>query len=512
MKKRFIGLLIGVLSLGSLFGCNQKSPATIRNLTEDSLHGKITGLAESCSSGDAITFTVTPDEHFDIDEVTVNGQPANRIGRGEEAGSFIYSSTAEAGENRVAATYKVKKSVDFVDKFKLNLDPAVYDYVISEQMSSDSNPASLNRLDFKRDGIEQTRAPVYWDTTSNSWKGRAGTKVNGDDFFFNCVDGDTTHVETFNLKYTVKIRYLMNDTQESTSQIEEWGLSASYFSKFKFFGEFGREDDKAVDYTEKMKKIFTTDELNALKEVSGATHIILLSQKMAYAGTTATLSEIQESFGQDANPGKYGASVEGNGRDLAFVWYCRSKNAKPAMSEFRCLNLELIYQGFSAAIGSTAVYGDYYFKNFDAAGLSARANHRHLYTTQERADPYYTYWNRDGYQVQELQLKDLYESADKDETVGYLPFSTYCDKKTLYAVEGYVSRKVGGTSFYIQDKAEYDDEAIKAGTEKAYGIYVFTYSQTNSKRTSCPCYWCSIKLWWNLPNSRYYIYQLQPKS
>jgi hypothetical protein len=54
--------------------------------------------------------------------------------------------------------------------------------------------------------------------------------------------------------------------------------------------------------------------------------------------------------------------------------------------------------------------------------------------------------------------------------------SHYVDQKTLYRVTGYVSRKING-AFYIQDKASY----TQSGTElpEAYGIYVFTYAQTD---------------------------------
>ena len=59
-----------------------------------------------------------------------------------------------------------------------------------------------------------------------------GKKVANTEGFMNYVDGDTTHVEAKNLGYTIKIRYLGIDTPESTSEIEKWGLTASYYSKY----------------------------------------------------------------------------------------------------------------------------------------------------------------------------------------------------------------------------------------------------------------------------------------
>ena len=44
MKKRYASLLIGVLALGGLVGCGDSAPATINNLSENAVHGKVYGF------------------------------------------------------------------------------------------------------------------------------------------------------------------------------------------------------------------------------------------------------------------------------------------------------------------------------------------------------------------------------------------------------------------------------------------------------------------------------------
>lgn len=476
MKKRLVGLIIGTLVLGSLVGCNKdEGPASITNVSEGSVHGEVYGYKEKYNAGDTVTFTVRPDEYFGIDKVTFNGKALSY--KRKDGDVYTYSATAKSGENKILATFAVDPTVNFVDKFDLDIDDDIFDYVINQSESTKTSPGSLDAPDFRRDGIEQVRAPVYYDSTTSQYLGKA----DDNDFFFNCVDGDTTHVETFNLKYTVKIRYLMDDTQESTSQMEEWGLSGSYFSKYTFWGKFGKENNEAAHYEQKIQELYTEEELARL--TGGATHIILVSKALARAGSSATLEEIQSAAGQDPEfKGPYGSTTDGNQRDLAFVWYAKTDKAKPAKTDFRCLNLELIYEGFSENTGSIEDNGLYYFKHFDAAGLSAQANKRHMHSGER--DPFYYYYEDDDVVVPTLPLYRLYtDDTPKDDIIGYLPKSKRCDKMRLWAFEGYVSRKVGG-AFYIQDKYEYTEEdlaIIKSNNKDrqvGFGIYVFTYSQT----------------------------------
>ncbi len=239
------------------------------------------------------------------------------------------------------------------------------------------------------------------------------------DAFLNFVDGDTTHVETCHYEYTVKIRYLSIDTPESTSEIEEWGKSAALFNKSK---------------------------------LENAKHIILTSQGWA-TGAEDKHSE-----------------TDGNQRDLAYVWYTDKET--PRMNDFRCLNLEMVYEGYSFGIGSPADGGEKLYRLFDKAQKSAEANKRHLFSTD--VDPLYDY---DGPTT--LSLKEIYQHTTQT-TDGSGIVSVHCDyvdeethRQDLYRVHGYVTRKLEG-AFWIQDKPSYEGR-----TPEAYGMYVFTYAQTS---------------------------------
>lgn len=116
------------------------------------------------------------------------------------------------------------------------------------------------------------------------------------------IDGDTTHFNvpfSFDPTGVVKARYLAVNTPESTGKIEEWGKTASNFTKEK---------------------------------LSGAESIIIESDDDSW-------------------------NFDGNGRYLVWVWY------KPAgSSEYRNLNIEILQNGLGVGssasegkYGSTAV-------------------------------------------------------------------------------------------------------------------------------------------------------------
>lgn len=238
------------------------------------------------------------------------------------------------------------------------------------------------------------------------------------DAFMNFVDGDTTHVETAHYGYTVKIRYLSIDTPESTSEIEEWGKSAALFNQSR---------------------------------LEGAKHIILTSKGWA------------------VNAEDKSSDTDGNQRDLAYVWYTDKES--PRLADFRCLNLEMVYEGYSFGIGSADDSGETVYRIFDKAQKSAEANKRHLFSSE--VDPLYDY---DG--ADEVTLKEIYEKT-KQVTENKVT-SVHCDlvdeethKQNLYKVHGYVSRKLDG-AFWIQDKPSYEGD-----DPEAYGMYVFTYAQTS---------------------------------
>ena len=461
MKRKVIPIFIlGLLTVGAI-ACQQtgsSEPAPIEtkyvDLTADSIYGKLSNFsAETVQPGDTLTFKVTPSKYFYIDKITNNGNPCQLVTANED-GSATYSTVITAGTNKLLGSYSVDVNVDFVDAFKLDISDDVFTEVMSKQETSSSGGV-MTDLDFRRAGIEQVRAPNKFNAK--------GEKVarSSKEVFVNYVDGDTTHIETYNLKYTVKIRYLNIDTPESTSEIEEWGLTASYFSKYIYSGD--------SEYWNYIKNSFTAKDTASLQP--GATSIILVSQDAAIHSSEMTLEDLKLGSTEE---GPYHATTDGNQRNLAYVWYATKQN--PTKDDFRCLNLEMVYQGFSFGVGSKESTSDYYYKMFDAANLSAKANRRHIYSGD--TDDNYYYYDTKG--VSNLSLKKLYDSAQKDSVIGYKPISNFANKKTLYRVTGFVSRKVG-TSFYIQDKKEYDNAAVINGTEQPYGIYVFTYSETPIK-------------------------------
>jgi len=441
--KKGLAFVVSIVALAGLTGCGNKTPATFIDATSGSIYGTISNFSldpqKGGYAGDALTFTVTPAQYYFIDTITNNGNACKRVSTNPD-GSVVYTTTLSAGKNVIRGTYFVDQTVDFVDEFKLNIS----DEIFTEVMSKKSGAGQFTDLDFRRAGIEQCKAPNKWSS---------GKKSLDTSVFVNYVDGDTTHVETYNLGYTVKIRYLSIDTPESTSEIEEWGLTASYYSKYIYTGD--------ASYKQYLESTTDLDNVQA-----GISSLILISDAAAYYSDIMTKDDLM--IGSEEE-GLYAATTDGNQRNLAYVWYATKEN--PTKNDFRCLNLEMVYQGFSTGVGSPQQSSPYYYKMFNAANNSARDNGRHLFSGEE--DPNYFYYEEKT--VQELTLTDLYASAPTDPTIGYLPQSGYANRKTLYKIKGYVTRKVG-TSFYMQEKCEYTQEEINAS--QCFGIYIFTYSIT----------------------------------
>lgn len=389
LTRRLALASVSALFLTSLVACaNQKAAATYLDAAPDSPYGKLSDFSlenKGLTEGQQLSFTVTPAADFLIDNVTVNGKVATPV----EGKTNVYTWTLVAGVNKIAAAYKVDSSIDFVSRFKLNIDDATFTKVMDGVVGSTG-------LDFRTDGIEQVQT-TYLNSKA----------------FINYVDGDTTHVETLNYGYTVKIRYLSIDTPESTSDVEEWGKAASNYNH---------------------------------EHLSTAKHIILESQGWARGDKDKA------------------ATADGNQRSLAYVWY--TDVATPVKDDFKCLNLEMVYQGFSSGIGSLENAGSDFYYIFDKANKSAQANKRHMYSGEK--DP--LYWYDSHTDPLDLDLKDLYDTTTKGKTD-----SPYCNDNKFYRIHGYVSRKVAN-AFYIQNKADYKQTGT--ALPQAYGIYVFTYTQT----------------------------------
>ncbi len=461
MKKFLISATLSLLALGSLTGCKSTDgqEAYYEDMTADSIFGKLSDFSladpDNVKSGQTLTFKATPEEHYSIKDVTNNNKPCKLVRKNDD-GSAVYKTTIVPGKNVIAGTYSVDKDVDWVDICKIPISNDVFNEIMSKKKTDGKEVfADDTDVDFRKSGIEQVRAPNYYD--GDTKKEYPTTGKNS--VFINYVDGDTTHVETFNLKYTVKIRYLSIDTPESTSEIEEWGLTASNYSKYIYSG-----------HDEYKQAIRQTTDFTGVQ--AGATSIILMSQEITKAGEeNVKIADLNKGTTKE---GKYHATTDGNQRNLAYVWYSTAKN--PTKDTFRCLNLEMVYQGFSSGIGSKTDTSLYMYKMLAGAGASAEANKRHMFSDMD--DNNYYYYERDDVKIRSATLTEIYEDleVDNDDPLYYkASTSSLANRRTLFKIEGYVSRMVG-TSFYMQEKQTYTKEEWK--NHKAVGIYVFTFSQT----------------------------------
>ena len=316
---------------------------------------------------------------------------------------LLLLSTA-CGENKTSETIT---EVDYTGQTHLKLDADLFAKVMKNK--SNGTFDGENYCDLNVDGVEKMLTESDYPTDCQS-------KV-----FTNYVDGDTTSFTTYNGFYNVKVRYLAVDTPESTSEIEEWGKSASKFNKSK---------------------------------LSAAKHVIVQSAGCARTGKTAV------------------ADLDGYQRSLAYVWYSDVEN--PTQNDFRNLNLELVQEGYSIFSGSredmvefetvdgvAVVKDDSFYSAFVAANDQAKALKKHIYSDEK--DPNYYYGA-----PKKLGLDALYDTTLYDLEADFkgkkVKYSTYCDEFTRWTFEGVVSRKAGN-AFYIQDTID----------GKTYGLYVFTF-------------------------------------
>ena len=317
-----------------------------------------------------------------------------------ESSSEESSSTPTVQDHDIVGETKIRLSDDMFNAIMANKESAAYESDLA---------------DFNRDGIE--RVLTNDDYYPNEQ----------DDVFTNYVDGDTTQFTSYNGLYTIKVRYLGVDTPESTSEVEEWGKSASLFNQ------------------------------SCLKK---ATHVIVQSAASAMGVYDEETQTVLPTYGQ--------ADLDTYQRSLAYVWYTDVPN--PTKDDFRNLNLELVYEGYSLFSGSMAEMcasdgkGNYpdtsFYDAFYEAADIARQYKKGMYCGEKDKNYYYG-------EPQELTLNYLYDESTyithEDGVYSYL-----CDEKTRYTFEGVVSRKVGN-AFYIQET--YDDSDPENST---YGLYVFT--------------------------------------
>ncbi len=301
------------------------------------------------------------------------------------------------GNNNTTSTISTRSIDDYdvVGQTKLNLDDDLFNTLMTKKKTSDYDKTLM---DFNRDGVE--RMLTNTDYAPN----------DADDVFTNYVDGDTTQFTSYNGNYTVKVRYLGVDTPESTSEVEEWGRSASLFNK------------------------------SILKK---AKYVIVQSAGSAKTGKRAP------------------ADLDGYQRSLAYVWYSNEDN--PTKGSFRNLNLELVYNGYSGFNAPSDDMKEDFYDAFSDAYTIAQEYKKNRFSNEK--DPNYDY-----NPAQVLPLDMLYDETyyvdhfdpNTNENLGN--YSSFCDDKTWYSFDGYVTRVVGGSAFYIQNKIG----------DNYYGLYVFT--------------------------------------
>lgn len=301
------------------------------------------------------------------------------------------------GNNNTTSTISTRSIDDYdvVGQTKLNLDDDLFNKLMTNKSTS---AYDKNLMDFNRDGVE--RMLTNTDYAPN----------DADDVFTNYVDGDTTQFTSYNGNYTVKVRYLGVDTPESTSEVEEWGRSASLFNK------------------------------SILKK---AKYVIIQSAGSAKTGKRAP------------------ADLDGYQRSLAYVWYSNEDN--PTKDSFRNLNLELVYNGYSGFNAPSDDMKESFYNAFSDAYAIAQEYKKHKFSNEK--DPNYDYNPAQVLPLDTLYDKSYYvEHFDPETNESLGTYSSFCDDKTWYSFDGYVTRVVGGSAFYIQNKIG----------DNYYGLYVFT--------------------------------------
>lgn len=210
------------------------------------------------------------------------------------------------------------------------------------------------------------------------------------------TDGDTTRFKLAQGNIVI-VRYYQVDTPESTGNVDKWGRAASNFTK---------------------------DALNA------ATEIVL---------------EATASVAQTDN---YGT------RYLGYVWY---KTAD--YKEFKCLNLELVENGFSYNKGDSTSkypYNDYFTK----AESFARSIKLRMFSAL--ADPLYST------DPVPMTVKEFLDNTDK-----FFNTDTNSGAK-VRVVACLTSLRISDTDTYLFKAMEYDPE-----TGKTYEINVYTGYSTS---------------------------------
>lgn len=211
------------------------------------------------------------------------------------------------------------------------------------------------------------------------------------------TDGDTVSFDVAeDTDFPIRIRFLGVNTPESTGAIQPWGIKASHFTKSK---------------------------------LRGATEVVLVNDITQYGKYDNTSSQ----------------------RSLGFVWYRPGEN-----EDFRCLNLELVEQGYST--NQLAQYSSNlptYYDAFKQAGDNAKAAGLRV-NGQNDCD-----FDSSG-EVVETTIANAKENFDE---LGVQDDTANSGKKLRITAQ--IIAK-SGYNFYCRDLFQAEDDEIKSS------IYAFT--------------------------------------
>ena len=209
-----------------------------------------------------------------------------------------------------------------------------------------------------------------------------------------CIDGDTTHFYTDAIgdHGFIKTRYLCIDTPESTGQVQKWGKTASLFNK---------------------------------ERLNNAVSVIV-----------------------ESNDSNWNVDSTGD-RYLVYVWYKLNDT-----DDYRCLNLEILQEGYSAA----KTIGESIYKEvFQSAYSQAIALKLHYFGNE--VDP-----NWDAGSFTPVDLKEIRTHLVIDENAPEEEQYTYVDKKVRF--EGVITQNAGGNVYLVEDVD------LDSGVHYAIPVYV----------------------------------------
>lgn len=217
------------------------------------------------------------------------------------------------------------------------------------------------------------------------------------------IDGDTTYFKEPDNR-TVRTRYSNINTPESTAQVQKWGKSAS---------------------------IYVQDKLE------NSTAVILSNPTMDLRAP----------------------STDSNNRYLCLVWYATVEN--PTLDDYRCLNLDIVQEGYSAVTGMEDTYP--YYQTFIDAQTQAQNHRLHIHSPSSTVDPnYYT-----G-EATDMTVLEFNQKA-----------SEYVGAK-VHITSAIVSHYLGTSSVWVEslveEGTEYenaDGELVTLEEDTVFGIYLF---------------------------------------